>query len=201
MASTALDSKLRRCATAFSALALLAVTFAPAALGATGNSGRAQIGNAESILLEAANRDRTAHGLAALQWDEALANAARGHAELMARRNALSHQFTGEAPLQDRARQAGARFHMVAENVAEGPNAAGLHVQWMDSPGHRANLLDAGLNAVGIAVVQSGGMLFAVEDFAATVATLSLGEQEHTVGAQLAAAGLVKQNSPKAQTQ
>jgi uncharacterized protein YkwD len=162
---------------------------APGAFGAA-NSGRAQIGNAESILLDAANRDRAAHGLHPLQWDAALANAARLHAEQMAQRNTLSHQFPGEAPMQERAMQAGARFSLIAENVAEGPTAAGLHTQWMNSPPHRANLLDKELNAVGIAVVQRGNILFAVEDFAFAVPSLSLDEQEHTVGAQLAAQGL-----------
>ena len=162
---------------------------APGAFGAA-NSGPAQIGNAESILLDAANRDRAAHGLQPLQWDAALANSARLHAQQMAQRNALSHKFPGEASMKERAMQAGARFSLIAENVAEGPTAAGLHTQWMNSPPHRANLLDKDLNSVGIAVVQRGNILFAVEDFAFAVPSLSLDEQEHTVGAQLAAQGL-----------
>jgi hypothetical protein len=66
----------------------------------------------------------------------------------------------------------------------------GLHTQWMNSPPHRANLLDRELNSVGIAVVQSGGQLFAVEDFAATVPMLGLDAQELQVSSQLAARGV-----------
>ena len=43
------------------------------------------------------------------------------------RLNQLSHQFPGEPSLQDRARQAGARFSTIAENVAQGPTLGGIH--------------------------------------------------------------------------
>jgi uncharacterized protein YkwD len=159
-----------------------------------------QTANAERALFDAANRERAAQGLAQLRWDDALANAARQHTVLMAQRNALSHQFPGEAALQDRARLTGARFTEIAENVAEGPSADVIHSSWMHSPPHRANLLDPELTAVGIAVVGAGsrdgagrggaGMLFAVEDFSQSVATLNIAEQERQVGAELAARGL-----------
>jgi uncharacterized protein YkwD len=180
----------------FASLALPALLLAPMLRAVTPwatprpNSARQQIGNAESVLLDAANRDRAAAGLPPLEWDAALANAARLHAERMAQRNTLSHQFPGEPPMQDRARQAGARFSLIAENVAEGPTASGIHTQWMNSPPHRANLLDHELNSIGIAVVQSGNILFAVEDFSLAVVSLSLSDQEREVGSQLAARGL-----------
>jgi uncharacterized protein YkwD len=175
-------------------------------------SAQPQSASAESALFEAANRERAAQGLAQLHWDNALANAAHEHALLMAQRNALSHQFQGEAPLQDRARVAGARFTEIAENVAEGPSATVIHSSWMHSPPHRANLLDPELTAIGIAVAGTAprggagaagaglgggatGMLFAVEDFSQSVASLSFGEQERQVGAALAARGLQVANS------
>jgi hypothetical protein len=145
---------------------------------------------ADQALLKAANHDRAAAGLHQLHWDPALAAAAHQHALLMAQKNQLSHQFPGEPPMQDRAKQAGARFSMIAENVAQGPTVPGLHTQWMNSAPHRANLLDPDLNAVGISVVQSGNMLFAVEDFSTTVASLSLDDQEKQVASQLSGHGL-----------
>ncbi len=60
----------------------------------------------------------------------------------MAAQNTLSHQLPGEPGMADRASQAGARFSSLAENVAEGPSAESIHRQWMNSPPHRANLLD-----------------------------------------------------------
>jgi hypothetical protein len=92
--------------------------------------------------------------------------------------------------MQDRARHAGARFSLIAENVAEGPSIPGLHTQWTNSAPHRANLLDRELNSIGISVVQSGNMYFAVEDFSAAVPPVSLNEQEQQVASQLAARGL-----------
>jgi uncharacterized protein YkwD len=154
--------------------------------------------NAERALLEDANRERVAQGLAPLHWNANLAAAAHAHALQMAQHNTLSHQFPGEAPLQDRARSAGARFTEVAENVAEGPSAEMIHVSWMHSPPHRANLLDPELTDIGIAIaVGAPGpgsgrspMLFAVQDFSQAVADLSLNEQEHQVASALAARGL-----------
>lgn len=144
----------------------------------------------ERVLFDAANRERVAQGLSQLQWDASLAAAARQHAARMVQHNMLSHQLPGELSLQQRASQAGARFRVIAENVAEGASAPGIHVQWMNSPPHRANLLDPQLSAVGIAVAQSGEYLFAVEDFSQTVANLELDAQEFQVSTQLAARGL-----------
>jgi uncharacterized protein YkwD len=168
---------------------------------------QAQPPSPERALFDAANRERAVQGLAQLRWDDALANAARQHALLMAQRSTLSHQFPGEPALQDRARSTGARFTEIAENVAEGPSADAIHSSWMHSPPHRANLLDPELTAIGIAVVGNtsrdsagsaggnfgrggAGMLFAVEDFSQSVASLSIVEQERQVSAVLAARGL-----------
>src|SRR6266851_3973762 len=96
----------------------------------------------------------------------------------------------GEPGMADRASQAGARFSSLAENVAEGPSAEGIHQQWMNSPPHRANLLDAQLDSVGIAVAERNGVLFAVEDFSLAAGSLSVEEQEGIVDAQLRSHGL-----------
>lgn len=154
--------------------------------------------NAERALLESANHERVAQGLAPLRWNANLAAAAHAHALMMAQHNTLSHQFSGEAPLQDRARSAGARFTEVAENVAEGASAEMIHVSWMHSPPHRANLLDPELTDIGIAVAVGApgpgsgrtAMLFAVQDFSQAVSELSLSEQEREVASALAARGL-----------
>jgi hypothetical protein len=108
----------------------------------------------------------------------------------MARHNAISHEFAGENSLSARASTAGARFSMVAENVAVGPSAGTIHGLWMNSPPHRQNLLDPQLNSLGIAVAERAGQLFAVEDFSRSVAALSLEVQEQLVGTKLRTQGL-----------
>ena len=144
----------------------------------------------EQYLLAAANQDRVAHGLPPVRADEHLSLAARLHADQMADHGTISHQFEGEKELAARAGDAGAHFSLVTENVAEASNAAQIHDLWMASAGHRANLLDPNVDSVGIAVVQKGRQLYAVEDFARTVAQLSIAQQEAKIGEMLVAAGL-----------
>ena len=120
---------------------------------------------AEQQLFQAINRERAAHGLPALKWDDALANAARQHAEAMAAQKAISHTFPGEPSLPSRATRAGARFSWLSENVAAGPNAENISEQWMQSPNHRANLLDADMDTIGMGAAERNRVVFAVADF------------------------------------
>jgi uncharacterized protein YkwD len=120
---------------------------------------------AERQLFDAANRERRSRGLPALHWDEALAVAAHNHAQEMAKRGTVSHQFPGEPNLPTRARQAGARYSSLAEDVDQGSNAATIHQQLMASPLHRANILDSEMDSAGMGVAERGGQWFAVEDF------------------------------------
>jgi uncharacterized protein YkwD len=122
--------------------------------------------SAEFHLLNAANQERKANGLAPLQWDEKLAAAARSHAREMAKRNASSHEFPGEDSLPVRVTKAGVQFSAIAENVADAPSVARIHDLWMHSPGHRANILDKEMDSLGVGVVERNGQYFAVEDFA-----------------------------------
>ncbi len=140
---------------------------------------------AEQYLFAQANAERAQRGLPQLRWDGALYRAAQTHAKEMALRQSISHQYPGEPELSDRGRAAGARFSVIAENVAEAPTAVRIHDAWMNSPGHRANLLDAQVDSVGISVLSRNGQLYAVEDFDRSVANLSLEEQEHAVQALL----------------
>jgi hypothetical protein len=141
---------------------------------------------AEQYLFAAANADRVQRGLPALRWNEALYRAATAHARQMAARASISHQYPGEPDLAERGRQAGAHFSVIAENVAEAPTAIRIHDAWMSSPGHRANLLDAHVDSVGIRVERRQGQLYAVEDFDRAVAELSVEEQERTVAGLIA---------------
>jgi uncharacterized protein YkwD len=121
--------------------------------------------DAERELFSAVNQERKAHGLPSLTSDEDLANAARKHAQRMAERGTVSHQFPGEASLPSRARAAGAHFTWLSENVDEGPNPTAIHQNFMKSPQHRANILDGDMDSAGIGVAQRNGQMFAVEDF------------------------------------
>jgi hypothetical protein len=145
--------------------------------------------DSERQLFEALNRERAAHSLPVLRWDDALFKAARLHALRMANLNQLEHQLPNEPNLEERLAAAGARFSVIAENIAFGPNPNTIHSGWMNSPGHRKNILDTRLNSVGIAVVHGTGGLFAVQDFSCSIANLSVGQQEQAITALLTARG------------
>lgn len=165
------------------AFATLAV-FTGISYPAQGNPDRAH------ALLDSANRERAARGLPALLWDEDLARAARQHTQIMRERNVLSHQFPGEEDPAARARRAGARFSKSAENIGFAPSTEVIHSHWMKSPPHRANILDAEFDRVGIAVLERDGLLFAAQDFSRSVAPLAIEEQEKKIAVLLSTRGL-----------
>ena len=74
---------------------------------------------------------------------------------------------------------------MVAENLAIGRSAGVIHKGWLDSPGHRENLLNPSADRVGIAVIAYQGLFFAVADYAHTVPVLKPAEVEGIFAALL----------------
>jgi uncharacterized protein YkwD len=119
----------------------------------------------EQKLFTGVNRARKAQGLPGLKWDEALATAAQRHAGLMAQHGSAEHGYAGEPSLASRVTQAGGHFVWLAENVIQGTSAEGVQEGFLKSANHRANMLDADTDSIGVGVVERGGQLFAVEDF------------------------------------
>ncbi len=150
---------------------------------------------AAALLLAQANQARQNKGLTSLSSNALLAEAALYHALQMAEHDDISHGFNDEPDLSARGAQAGVHFSLITENVAEAQSVDIVHDLWMNSPDHRANLLDPEVDAVGIAVVEHRGATFAVEDFAATVEPLSLDQQEEAVLKDLSGTGLANLNS------
>ena len=151
----------------------------------------------ERELFELLNRERTANHLPELKWDDALFKAARKHALLMLDLNIMEHQLPGEPGLEERLTNAGARFTYIAENIALGKDSATIHHGWMDSPGHRANILSRRVTSVGIAVVHGTAGLFAVQDFSQSFSNKNLEQQEKQVASLLAARGLRVMSAPE----
>ena len=185
--SGTLFHRLPRLLAAFALAAFLGLWFVPRASSAP--AGRPS-NSAEQTLYDAVNRERASLGLRQLQWDTALATAARLHTSLLATHDTLSHRFSGEADLQTRLRMAGASFSLVAENVALAPDVESLHIAWMNSPPHRANILDPQVNSIGIAIERRGEQYYATQDFSASVVQKNKEEQELQVARLLQANGL-----------
>ena len=108
-------------------------------------------------VVRATNVARIGHGLGPLAVDARLTRAAQAHTEDMVRRGFFAHQNPDGAQVWDRAVAAGYGYRRVAENIAAGQRTAAEVVRgWMDSPGHRANILDGELTQIGVGLVHGG---------------------------------------------
>jgi hypothetical protein len=140
-----------------------------------------------------ANQARAQAGAGPLQWDAALATAARQHCMRMAAEGYISHQYAGEPEVSARAAQAGAHFSLIEENVALAPTPAEIHDAWMHSPGHRTNLLNPKVDHVGVAVVAGRRGLYAVADYECAVLVLTQAQEESEVASLVKASGVAIQ--------
>jgi uncharacterized protein YkwD len=108
-------------------------------------------------MLAMTNRERLRRSLSRVDIDIRLVEDAVQHSEAMARANKVSHQLPGEPSPEDRVQAAGYTFSRMGENVAEGQDTALETVQaWMDSPPHRANLLDPDCQHAGFGLAIAG---------------------------------------------
>jgi uncharacterized protein YkwD len=162
---------------------LSAQEYKPGQYEGTAQATRTQTGqrSAAQRIFELANQARAAAGADRLEWDSALAQAALAHCRRMVANGAIAHQYAGEADAAGRAGQAGAHFDLVEENVAVGQSPEEIHEAWMHSPGHRSNLLSPEVDRVGVAVVETRGVLYAVADYSRGVTELSAGQVEARV--------------------
>jgi uncharacterized protein YkwD len=96
------------------------------------------------------DEQRQTAGLPAYRADDALDCAARMHAKDMARNDYFSHESQDGRTFADRARSAGYDGTPLGENIAQSSTPASVVAMWMDSDGHRANLLSQDANEIGV---------------------------------------------------
>lgn len=117
---------------------------------------RSDVETAETRVFELTNAERAAQGCPALAADDRLAEAARAHSADMAARNYFDHVSQDGRSFVDRVKAAGYPSPG-AENIAAGQRTAEAVVKgWMDSPGHRANILNCKLKALGVGMARGG---------------------------------------------
>jgi uncharacterized protein YkwD len=144
---------------------------------------------AEQVLLQLANQARKEASAPQLTLDAGLTQAARAHAEMMFAARQLSHQFEGEPSLPLRLAVATrAQLDQEAENVALDSDPEQGHQHLMQSPPHRANLLNPAYNAVGVGVVRGADRLYIVQDFGHALPNYSTAEVKEQIAAALAQA-------------
>ncbi len=105
--------------------------------------------------LALANNARTAAGLAPLTIDSRITAAAEAHSAEQATRKQMTHTGLNGSNAGKRMTAQGYRWSMWGENVAAGqPDCAAVVGAWMNSSGHRANILNPGFVHVGIGAVR-----------------------------------------------
>lgn len=103
------------------------------------------------------NRERAGAGLRQLAVDPALTRAAQAHSADMVARDFYAHTDPDGGKPWDRAAAAGAARRTVGENIACGQRSAADVVEgWMNSPGHRANILKAEFTHIGVGLAGGG---------------------------------------------
>lgn len=107
-------------------------------------------GVADGLLAEV-NRVRRTRGLSAVRLSARLDEAAHVHTRYLASGGRFAHEGPNGESVADRVVAAGYTYGFVAENIAAGQaDAAEVIVAWMNSPGHRANLLNPSVVEIGV---------------------------------------------------
>ena len=138
----------------------------------------------ERSILHYTNRERKRRGLRKLKGHPGLILAARGHSSWMARRNSYSHTGGGGSQPLDRTRKAGYKSSYVSENIWQTRGRSGSAwkskfqwssswklghaavISWMNSPGHRGNLLNSGWHHIGVGVARNRrGRIYLTQNF------------------------------------
>ena len=111
----------------------------------------------QSKVVNAVNQIRSSHGLPALQLHPALQQAAQQQSVVMAKTGTMKHTAARGYDFASRLRRVGYRG-VAAENIARGqPTLTRVLSGWMNSKGHRRNMLHPRMRYFGLAVVNAGG--------------------------------------------
>lgn len=117
-------------------------------------------------MLAAINKARSDAGCVGVTSSADLDAAAAAHAQDMKVRRYFSHTSPTGADMVDRILATRYDFRMAGENIARGQTSvAQVMDDWMDSPGHRANILNCSYRNVGIGFVTGPGGPWWVQDF------------------------------------
>jgi uncharacterized protein YkwD len=140
-------------------------TNAPTAPPTTAPAGNAAL---EAEVVQIVNTERAKAGCAALTVDDRLTAAARGHSADMAARGYFSHTTPEGVEFSTRITSAGYRWSGAGENIAKGQRTpADVMTSWMNSAGHKANILNCGFKNIGVGVAADAqGSLVWTQDFA-----------------------------------
>jgi len=111
----------------------------------------------EQQVVDLTNAERQKQGLAPLQIDKTLSKVARVKSQDMADNSYFSHQSPTYGSPFDMMQQFGVSYRAAGENIAKGQQSPEQVVNaWMNSEGHRANILNANFTHIGVGHVSNG---------------------------------------------
>jgi uncharacterized protein YkwD len=110
----------------------------------------------EAKMLELVNEERVSRGLKALAPDTAMRRVAIAHSRDMFARGYFAHETPEKKSPFDRMKAAHIRYMAAGENLALARTLAMAHTGLMNSPGHRANILNRNYGRLGIGIIDGG---------------------------------------------
>lgn len=115
------------------------------------------VSNFERQVIDLTNAQRKKNGLPALQMDTALSKVAKTKANDMQQKNYFSHTSPTYGSPFDMMRDFGVSYKTAGENIAKGQTSPEAVVNaWMNSEGHRKNILNANFTHIGVGHQASG---------------------------------------------
>jgi uncharacterized protein YkwD len=127
----------------------------------TSSGGGSSSSSAETEVLRLVNVERGKAGCKAVTSDSTLVKVARAHSRDMAEKDYFSHDGKdGRDPFK-RMSDGGYRYSYAAENIAAGQGAAASVMKsWMNSSGHKANILNCKLTELGVGMWKDSGSTY-----------------------------------------
>lgn len=123
-------------------------------------------------ILNLVNEERAKVGADPLQIDQQLDQSADLHSQDQANMNTMSHTGSNGSDIGSRVQDTGYQYSTVGENVAYGyPDAEAVMAGWMESDGHRENILNPDFEDLGVGYsVGSDGSAYWTQNFGADMA-------------------------------
>ncbi len=124
----------------------------------TPTAGTGSVSALERQVVTLVNQKRAAAGLKSLTLNATLSNGARMKSQDMQKSRYFSHTSPNYGSPFDMMRSLGISYRSAGENIAMGYSSAEAVVNaWMNSPSHRANIMNASYTQIGVGYVSNGG--------------------------------------------
>jgi uncharacterized protein YkwD len=134
--------------------------------GSGSGTGSGAGGGAEAQVLALVNEERAAAGCSPVTANDRLTRAADDYSDVMASSGVMSHTGPDGSTMASRVEAAGYQWSALGENIARGQaDAASVMDSWMNSPGHRANILNCSFRELGVGVHFGDGGPWWTQDF------------------------------------